>query len=147
MHEKYFPVSSCLILAVSLLGSGCTLPTAGPAGTEAQTGSATATEAITSKPTSLELFTSETCPHCQNTKREIIANGWDKALPLGQKPLEDESNQKLVVERAKTCRLPLDHLQVPMLWTGQRCLSGEEPIIGYLTQLSKLYETSTSTTH
>lgn len=145
MRNKHFLPAFCLVLAASLIGAGCELPAAEDGGAVTQTETATSTETVTAKPTVIELYTSETCPHCHNVKNQIMANGWDKLMPIGQKPLEDQANLKLVTERAKTCRLALDKLQVPMLWNGQRCLTGDGPILGYLTQLSKLYETSTST--
>ena len=138
---RIHPANACLCLALVLpiLGAGCNMPK--PAAVE----NTTSTGAAVAKTATLELFTSETCPHCQNVKREIAANGWDKILPLNLKPVEDSANQRLALERARACRLPLDRLQVPLLWNGQRCLSGDGPILDYLTRLSKYYETSTST--
>jgi len=138
-------LSLALALACSAFGAGCALPTpdAGPAITS--TASVSSVGSAESPPAGLELFTSESCPHCQIVKREISDNGWDKSLPISQKPLEQDANRQLVAKRAKACKLALDRLQVPLLWDGRRCLTGDGPILDYLKRISKHYETPTST--
>lgn len=82
---------------------------------------------------SLILFYGDTCPHCKQVDEFLsITPGADK-LPISRLEVYNNTkNASLLAERAKACKLNLDSVGVPFLWTGTECFIGVEPIEVFL---------------
>ena len=88
------------------------------------------------KPKHAVLFYSEACPHCQTVENYIDANQVMTRLNLEKKQVN--TNIEAVIAVAQSCHLDLQRLQIPLLWTGKRCIFGDKPVIQYFKkQLSK----------
>jgi|WetSurMetagenome_2_1015567.scaffolds.fasta_scaffold592766_1 hypothetical protein len=81
------------------------------------------------------LFIGTGCSHCKIVEEYIQQNQIDSKLSIDQKEVfYNKDNQRLFEEKAKACKLDLNNLGVPLLWTGSTCLEGDQPIIDYLKQ-------------
>lgn len=81
------------------------------------------------------LFVGTGCPHCKIVEDYIQQNQIDSKLSIDQKEVfYNKDNQRLFEEKAKVCKLDLNNLGVPILWTGSACLEGDQLIIDYLKQ-------------
>lgn len=81
-------------------------------------------------PKQLTLFYSDQCPHCQNVEAFIQRTQAMSKINLQKKEVAGHINEIMAV--AKTCRLDLQRLQIPLLWTGQQCVIGDKPVVNYL---------------
>jgi len=82
-------------------------------------------------PSSYEYFWGDGCPHCANV--EDFFSSWDgrDKISIDKKEVwNDRKNALLMRERAIYCKLPLNTLGVPFLFTPEgECLEGDEAII------------------
>lgn len=88
-----------------------------------------------SKKLSLVLFYSIECPHC----REIINFMRDKKLDtratIEQKEIStDAGNRNEFLRIVKGCDVKLSAVPLPVLWTGQKCLIGDEEVMKYFAE-------------
>ena len=83
-------------------------------------------------PKELSLYYSTECPHCTKVERFLDANQVMSKLPLVQKQINMHIGEVLAV--AKVCHLNPQKLDIPLLWTGKKCVIGDTTIINYLTQ-------------
>ena len=78
------------------------------------------------------LFYGIGCPHCENVEKFINDNGITQKISFTRKEVfENKDNATEMARYAKKCGLDLTQLGVPFFWTGNTCLSGDEPIIEY----------------
>lgn len=77
----------------------------------------------------LIMFYSDRCPHCQIVESFLSSNQVMTKLPLEKRSIENNIQQ--IVTVAKICKLDLQRLQIPLLWTGSGCIIGDKPIINY----------------
>ena len=85
------------------------------------------------QPNELILFYGDNCPHCHTVDDYIKDNRINQQLNIINK--EVYNNQKNADELrsvAQQCGIPLNALGVPLLWSGQDCLVGDQPIINFL---------------
>lgn len=92
-----------------------------------------------SRPTDLTLFWGNGCPHCQKLDEYIITNKIDSKVNISTKEVwYNKANQQLFNESIKKCptfAANPNSVGVPFAITpDNQCLSGDQPIIDYLTK-------------
>lgn len=97
-----------------------------------------ATSSTTPLPTSYEYFWGDGCPHCAKVDEFFTSwEGRDKVSIDKKEVWKDRNNALLMRERATYCKLPLDNLGVPLLFTPDgKCIGGDEPIINFFKGLN-----------
>ena len=81
------------------------------------------------------LFVGTGCPHCKIVEDYIQQNQIDSKISFDQKEVfYDKGNQSILEEKAKICKLDLNSIGVPLLWTGSTCLEGDQPIIDFFNK-------------
>lgn len=88
------------------------------------------------------LFYADECPHCKLVEEFINKNGLLPKMPMVMKEVtHDRKNGMDYVYIAKNCGIlqtekqdgaVVYRIEVPLLWTGKECVSGDLPIILYL---------------
>lgn len=87
---------------------------------------------------SMILFYGNSCPHCQKVEAYLDQTPGASALPLSRLEVySDKNNAEIMVEKARICGLDLNNLGVPLLWTGERCLEGDQPIEDFFNERLK----------
>ena len=88
-------------------------------------------------PSSYEYFWGEGCPHCANVEDFFSTwEGRDKVSIDKKEVWKDKKNALLMRERAIYCKLPLNDLGVPFLFTPEgECIGGDEAIIEFFKGL------------
>lgn len=85
-------------------------------------------------PTKPEYYWGEGCVHCANV--DAFINSWDKKAKIDWIKYEvrnDQANAQRMLARATYCKLPLNQVGTPMLFTPDgKCIDGDTPIIDYL---------------
>ena len=88
-------------------------------------------------PSAYEYFWGDGCPHCANV--EEFFSTWenrDKVSIDKKEVWNDKKNALLMRERAAYCKLPLNNLGVPFLFTPEgKCIGGDELIIQHFKEL------------
>ncbi len=78
------------------------------------------------------LFYSEGCPHCQNVDNFIAQNNVEQKVKFARlEVFNNKDNQKVLLQKAQACNLPLDQIGVPLLWDGNTCIVGDQDIIKF----------------
>lgn len=78
------------------------------------------------------LFYSKTCLHCQKVEEFIQQNKVDQKLKFIKIDInENQQNSGLFIEKATECKIPKNEMGVPLFWDGQKCISGDQPIIDF----------------
>jgi len=81
------------------------------------------------------LFYSDDCPHCAIVEEYISENKIQDKISFAQKEVYyNKQNASELAEKAKTCGMPTDSIDVPFLWDGEKCLIGDENIINFFKQ-------------
>lgn len=81
------------------------------------------------------LFYRDDCSHCVNVEKFMADNNIDAKIQIDKKEVKtDAGNQKILLDKAKICKLDANSIGVPFLWTGKECLMGDQPIIDYLKE-------------
>ncbi|MDO8529194.1 MAG: hypothetical protein Q7S18_00825 [bacterium] len=81
------------------------------------------------------LFYRDDCSHCANVEKFMADNAIDTKIQIDKKEIAtDAGNQKILLDKAKICKLDTSSIGVPFLWTGKECLMGDQPIIDYLKE-------------
>lgn len=89
----------------------------------------------TTKEPALILYYGETCPHCKIVEKYIADNQLEQKLNIGQKEVyNNQTNSQELLTRAESCQLDTSSVGVPFLWTGSKCLVGDQPIIDFLKE-------------
>jgi len=90
-------------------------------------------------PKEITIFVSKTCPHCAYVESQVDNESIARALSITFKEVSGDANLREFVEKAKTCKLDMSNLGVPLLWNGSSCYSGQDEIMTYISQLMKIY--------
>jgi len=86
-------------------------------------------QAENSKIEEIVLFYGDTCPHCKDLEEWISANKIAEKVKFSNLEVyNNQENKKLLAEKATICKLDLNSIGVPFLWTGTSCIIGSEPI-------------------
>ncbi len=89
-------------------------------------------EAGGNNPEGMILFYSLACPHCQNVEQYINDNKIKEKYNFAQLEVSaDKKNSDQLLKKAKACGLDTQGIGVPLLWTGNQCLMGDESIIDF----------------
>lgn len=84
-----------------------------------------------SLPSSYEYFWGDGCPHCANV--EEFLSSWEgrEKVSIDKKEVwSDKKNALLMRDRATYCKLPLNTLGVPFMFTPEgKCIEGDVAII------------------
>lgn len=85
------------------------------------------------------LYYRDGCVHCANVEKFMADNGVkEKIAKLEVKEgNNDRANSAEMLKYAKQCKLPLNLIGFPFLWTGSECLMGDTDIIGYFSEQIK----------
>ncbi len=88
-------------------------------------------------PSSYEYFWGDGCPHCANVEEFFSTwEGRDKVAIDKKEVWSNRNNALLMRNRAVYCKLPLDTLGVPFLFTPEgKCINGDEAIIEFFKGL------------
>jgi len=90
---------------------------------------------IVSSDEGLILYYSSTCPHCKNVDKYLEENDSQNSLGIAQKEVSiDEANANDFFNKAKKCNISEEEAGVPMLWDGEKCTVGDQPIISYVKE-------------
>jgi len=88
--------------------------------------------------TGIILFYGDGCPHCENVDKYIADNGIaDKVTFTKKEVFNDEANGELLVNIAKQCKIDTSAVGVPFLWSGERCISGDEDVINFFKEITQ----------
>jgi hypothetical protein len=93
---------------------------------------------INNQENQLIFYYGDTCPHCHIVDDYINNNQINQKLNIINK--EVYNNQKNAADlraKAELCGIPDNALGVPLLWNGQDCLVGDQPIIDFLNDQIK----------
>lgn len=81
------------------------------------------------------LFYRDDCVHCANVEKYLEDNKIEEKIKIDKKEVAiNTENQKILLDKAKICKLDTNSIGVPFLWTGKKCLMGDQPIIDYLKE-------------
>ncbi len=83
------------------------------------------------------IFYGSTCPHCKKVNDFIIQNDIDKKLQFQHLEVyENKNNQNLMAEKLNKCTdlSEDDKGGVPFLYSPDKCVVGDQPIIEYLKE-------------
>jgi glutaredoxin len=80
----------------------------------------------------LIFFYGNGCPHCANVEKFFADNDVKAKIQFAEKEVyNDQNNATEMGVYAQKCGLDLKTLGVPFLWTGSKCLVGDQPIIEF----------------
>lgn len=93
---------------------------------------------ITSTPNAeIIIFYGSTCPHCKKVDQFIVENKIDKIVPLQHLEVySNRQNASLMQEKLNACKDLSDDDKggVPFMYTPDKCVVGDTPIIDYLKE-------------
>lgn len=104
------------------------------AGTQTANSNSANREVVSTADADIIYFYSETCPHCKVVKKFILDNDIDKMLPLQYLEVNgNNANQALFKEKQNQCKDLSDEDKggVPFMYTPEKCIVGDTPIIDY----------------
>jgi glutaredoxin len=91
------------------------------------------------------LFYGEECPHCKDLELWMTENGINDKVSMDKLEVwYNKDNQNLLRGAAKLCNIAENSVGVPLLWDGQGCVIGTEPIEEFFNQ--KIEQQNNSTT-
>jgi len=85
--------------------------------------------------TDIILFYGNTCPHCKKVEDFINQNGIrDKIIFQNLEVYDNKANQSLMLQKFDLCKdlQPSDKGGVPFLYSSEKCVVGDTPVIDYL---------------
>lgn len=87
----------------------------------------------TSMPAGLVYYGSDSCAHCAKVQEFMDAgNLWAKFAVTKKEISKDTNNQMEFFNVADKCGLMVNgSASIPLLWTGETCVSGDADIINY----------------
>jgi len=90
----------------------------------------------TPMPDGIVFFYSDTCPHCKNVEDFFEQNNIQKKVPFTSIGVStSQANAQLLIDIGVSCGLDQQNIgAIPLLWTGQSCVLGDQPIIDFFTQ-------------
>lgn len=83
----------------------------------------------------LIFFYGDTCPHCKNVEDFMAKNKTEEKIKITKLEVYNNAdNARLLVSKAKVCKLNTEQIGVPFLWNAENksCLVGDVDIIKYL---------------
>ena len=95
----------------------------------------TAEENQRTEESQIVLYYGEGCPACAVVEDYIEKNNIKERMEFEQKEVYyNKMNADELVERAKTCGISANSIQIPFLWDGLKCYVGDRDIIDFLNQ-------------
>lgn len=91
-------------------------------------------------PDAVVLYWGEGCPHCKVVDDFLASHKEiEEKIKIERKEVyNNEVNALELTDRAKACKLPTkDGVAVPFLYFKGECITGDQPIIDYLTKKSQ----------
>ena len=83
-------------------------------------------------------FYGDGCPHCAKVEEYFKENNVQNKISFTQKEVYyNKNNASELASKAKICGLTTNSIGVPFLWTGKKCLIGDENIINFFKQKIK----------
>ncbi len=81
----------------------------------------------------ITLFYSFECPHCEKVRDFIAANNIHNITE--KEVSENRNNLMQLVKIQKQCGIPVkEYVEIPLLWTGTKCITGDQDIIKFFKQ-------------
>ena len=91
------------------------------------------------------LFYGVTCPHCKEVEDFIAKNDITAKINFTQKEVyENSNNARLMAQVAKSCKVSVNNLGVPLLYAEGKCYEGAPEVLGYFTKKAGISESSES---
>jgi len=89
---------------------------------------------LTYKPkTEIILFYSIECPHCEKVRNFIATNNIHNVTE--KEISQNSSNLMQLIKIQKRCGIPVkSYVEIPLLWTGTKCVTGDQDIIKFFKQ-------------
>jgi len=84
------------------------------------------------------LFYSEYCSHCLAVKEYIQENKIEDKISFETK--DANQNTELLFEKASICGIDPNHVGVPFLFDGEKCILGDEDIIDFFESKINLFK-------
>jgi hypothetical protein len=80
-------------------------------------------------------FYGEECTFCKVVEKFVAENGIREKVEFSEREIyHDEANAALFVAKAKECEIDEKDWGVPMLWSEDECLMGDQDIINFLKE-------------
>ncbi len=80
----------------------------------------------------ITFYYGDTCPHCQKVEAYIAENDIEQHVDFVQKEVyNDTENANELRTVAEFCGMDTTRIGVPVLWTGEECLLGDQDIIAF----------------
>ncbi len=78
------------------------------------------------------LFYGRECPHCKVLEKWFVKNKITKKILFVKKEVyHNRQNLNELIIIAKHCKLVADYIVVPFLWTGKKCMTGNDEIMKF----------------
>ena len=83
--------------------------------------------------TNIVFFYSTTCPNCEKVEAFFNAEHVRNKVVFTEKEVSQNKNNLIaLVKMQKRCGMPMKgYVQVPLLWTGEKCITGYPDIIRF----------------
>ena len=76
-------------------------------------------------------FYGKECPHCKTVEKYIA----EHKLQLATKEVyHNRANMQLLVFIVRNCNPQAKAIELPLLWTGNSCVIGEQPVLRFLKE-------------
>lgn len=101
------------------------------------TGEVAGTTSDQQKQTDIIFYYGSTCPHCKKVEEFIAANKIDKLLKFETKEVYgSKQNAEDMMQKQTLCKDLKDEDKggVPFLYSSEKCVVGDQPIIDYLKE-------------
>jgi len=87
-------------------------------------------------PEGIVFFYSYTCPHCKNVEDFTAQNNIREKIPfISLEVSTSQNNAQLLINTGISCGLDRQSVgAVPLLWDGQNCTLGDQPIIDFFNK-------------
>jgi glutaredoxin len=78
-------------------------------------------------------FYSNKCSHCEKVEAFFNAKDVRNKIIFAEKEVsQNRDNLIELVKMQKRCGIPVkDYVEVPLLWTGKKCITGDQDIIKF----------------
>lgn len=81
------------------------------------------------------LFYGDTCSYCKILEQWMSENKIEEKIEFSNLEIfNNEQNKNLLIEKAGICKLDLNKIAVPFLWTGETCVIGSDEIQNFFQQ-------------
>jgi glutaredoxin len=92
-------------------------------------------KSITNGQSDIIFYYGDTCPHCKLVEEYFNQNKTRDKIKFAEKEVyNNKQNQDELLFKAKICGLATNAIGVPLLWDGQKCLIGDQPIINFFKE-------------